>query len=358
MLSVSFVNEKGYRPSQEDFAVQNNPAVQNSSEAKQYLVQLYTKIRTETANMRPGSCALSAVLTPDFKLTVFNIGDSLACLYIIRGDSIELLQINSFHVEENAEERNRVISAGGRLENGYFISSCGVHQLGMYRFLGNSIITSPAKSSEPECFEVDLASIKLKEGDRLFAGFMSDGMYPTSGSLRRHLDYIRSVKNGMMPQIFNNIVKNIRCDTDDNYTFFLAELTNFEIDKAYAFHVFDGHAGCDVSKYAAVVAHSFAYNLSLPEQDVKVSQSAYLKSPELCHLSANAVLNLFPNIDVIPYIHVTPPSSSSSLATSTSGISIANNSSSISGASAAVGGQMTFASYVASQSSQTSSKST
>lgn len=81
MLNILSVNEKGYRPSQEDFAAQNNPAVKNASEAKQYLVQLYDKIRGDTANMNSGSCALSAVLTPDFKLTVFNVGDSLACLY-------------------------------------------------------------------------------------------------------------------------------------------------------------------------------------------------------------------------------------------------------------------------------------
>ena len=261
---------KGNRPSQEDYYFVKDCNVRTGHGAHALLEHAFEDAAEKTSNPRvtdkqgktwidgSGSCATVAILTPDRTLTVANLGDSPAILYVMhaKGDVIPY-RLNVLHKPDVPEEKKYIESGGGKVENGVGLDRAPVSyiripngRLAVSRAFGDKAF-GKLVSKTPSISQIDIDEY-VKPGDKAFLCVSCDGLFEKGATPEDYAKIIRehiynphsNIAELMQDHASNNVKSN------DNITVILAEIPppskNKEKNKekkSVAFGVFDGHLG-------------------------------------------------------------------------------------------------------------------
>jgi len=279
ILNESFNTRKGVgsRAKGEDTYVKMLCAgVKTGEDARLFLGHVYKKIATETKSCMAGSCAVTAMITDDKRITVASLGDSQVEIYVYDPETGRVTgeQVNKLlHRPSALEERQRLEAMGC----GMFINT--QNRLSPYvrgglaisRAFGDAGYQDLGLVSDPDFYVVDLMDPKYV-GKRVFLEVTCDGSFEKKANLEAHayaLEQIIKFKNAPnVAERINNMARNYGGSTDDMTTYFMElKIDELELSNgALAMSVFDGHSGRCVAQIAADIMGAYKIDMARESQ--------------------------------------------------------------------------------------------
>lgn len=276
---IFFASTIGSRRTQEDAHVCFKSPLKDSSQASDFLSKAYSEIGEEALKndkfRMQGSCAITAILTKDGKLTVANLGDSQVVLYLKNTSTSEVtsVQLNTLHNPLNLIERARILASGGEILHDRIMNRAINRTLALSRAFGDAAFTSSngvnyLVSYSPEIVVKDL--LPYLDSHEIYIEISCDGMREGNFKDTDISEYIAQERykiNFAKKFVIDAYVKG----SSDNITcFFIKVPSNLQsMESAYMFGVYDGHGGKDLSYHVAKEIESMNRSLCNKALDVR-----------------------------------------------------------------------------------------
>jgi len=238
--------------------------------------------------LEDGSTALLTHYSTDQKLTIANLGDSRAVLFIKKSDgSIDWIRLTNDQEPDDILEKARIVKNGGHVNkpkkegtparvirnDGDFLSVA--RSFGDTKFEGVSESTGDGGhtysgtnykkliSFKPDIYQYDIGEILAKQGEgaQVFLLNSCDGLYDhgkgNEATYAKALENWSNNKDDVQKKCSHNIAKYLRdyalaLGSHDNVTVCFSNITNAPLKSVFN-GVFDGHSGKIVSSIAAEV---------------------------------------------------------------------------------------------------------
>lgn len=248
--AIQYASFQGERDYQEDrFVLKSGAAPQTSAEAKRSLADMFHAIAKDTRDMKQGSTATLAMITPDHHLNVAYLGDS-PLMIITRDPNNGDIQIEAPlrpHQAKDPQEQERIEDAGGTV---LFDRIDGA--LALSRAFGDAAYLGV--STDIETYSRDL-SPDIQAGREVYVCIGSDGL--TEASSPQSFSHVLNAaiaegKQNRLAEIFATYA--YQSGSTDNITAMIAPITP-RLHETIAFGVCDGHGGHET---ADVVHKSFS----------------------------------------------------------------------------------------------------
>jgi|GEM_PF-3438249 len=272
----------GRRAGQEDAfvigAAKQDDGWENSVQVPSLLQKQFQEMGVQIRNYcidkdkgeRSGSTAIAAHYSKDRKLTIANLGDSRAVLFVRKADGeVEWIRLTNDQEPNDVFEQARIEAKGG------FVWRNRVNgQLMVGRSFGDVFIQAGGDdegkmliSYEPDIYQHDIAQILSDYGANSQAFLMTscDGMYDhgkgNEATYAQALtDWFSNAEEREKHK--NNMAEYLRdyaisLGSEDNVTVCISDITEAPLQSVVT-AVFDGHGG---SKVSAIAAEAFAQNV-------------------------------------------------------------------------------------------------
>lgn len=287
-VGVSEGNQKRRGRSQEDSFIigsakrdwRNSKKVPSLLEKK--FADLGSKIRSFGNQITDGSTAIISHYSTDQKLTIANLGDSRAVLFIYKNDgSLDWIRLTNDQKPLDILEMARIEGNGG------FVSKAGPYQnrvngsLSVARSFGDhrkefegvdELLNQNGNANgkklisyQPDIYQYDIPKI-LKEAENSQYAFLMtscDGMYE-NGNEATYANALKTWFNneGRVWEKWDNVAEYLRdyaiaLGSQDNVTVCFSDITNAPTEPLVV-GVFDGHGGCLTS---SIIAESLGEDL-------------------------------------------------------------------------------------------------
>ena len=287
-IEVYYSETVGERRTQEDSFIigsakegdwQDSKKVPSLLEKK--FADLGPKIRSFGDQITDGSTAIISHYSTDQKLTIANLGDSRAVLFIKKGDgSFDWIRLTNDQEPLDILEMARIEGNGGfvpreglyknRVNGTLMIArSFGDHGKNLEGIEANSNTPNGKKliSYQPDIYQYNIPEIlKEKHGSQAFLMTSCDGMY--DHGIGNEATYANLLKvwfkneNLVQTKWGNNVAEYLRdyaivLGSKDNVTVCFSNITNAPTEPMVV-GVFDGHGGCSTS---SIIAESLGQDL-------------------------------------------------------------------------------------------------
>lgn len=278
---ISFAETIGVNASrnQEDTALCQDTSLETSDQAAKFLANAYNEIgvaaRQKKEAIEQGSCAITAAITKDGKLTVANAGDSQVVVYVKNNKTKEVksVQLNTLHKPNEANERERIEDCGGKVEEVKGVSRvCQENEgrftpvLAIARAFGDKYLKGNGGefliSYKPEitCFDLNPY---LNDEYEVFVEVSCDGLREGGFGESQVTQKLKS--QNINQDIANSVLEDCSKVSLDNQTAFIIKVpTNLKkLEKGLLVAVNDGHGGKAISNLAANKMSELNQNLKL-----------------------------------------------------------------------------------------------
>jgi len=219
-----------------------------------------------------GLTAIAAHYSQDQKLTIANLGDSRAVLFVRKADEeVKWIRLTNDQGPEDVFEKARI-----EARDGYVVDKRVMGNLNVGRSFGDALEEGlyikgcdPKKliSYEPDIYQYDIPQILLDYDTKPQAFLMTscDGMYQTGrGNEETYADALKhwfSNEKKLQEEHGNNMAKYLRdyaisLGSTDNVTVCISDITKTP-KQSVVTAVFDGHVG----EVSAIAAEAFAQNV-------------------------------------------------------------------------------------------------
>lgn len=296
-LDISFADQEG-RSDEDAHAEGILQEVETADQAEKFLKDTFSDINYATIGKREGSCGIAVAVTKDGFLTIANLGDSQATLFLIKGEEVSHEVINTLHnpnVESEEKRLQNFAVSYGKGENFYFSNNyhsrigfrgCGI---AVSRAFGDNFFVNFGLSHEPELYKIDLS--KYEGQDKLVLELTCDGTYEGREN-KNHSEWIKEKKENLAHHINSEARKN--GSTDDLTTYvIIIDLNQIKyLQGAVIFSVFDGHGGYDVSEKACNILEDKLADLELKNYSTKDSRAEEEKRQKVEKTIAFGVSNV------------------------------------------------------------------
>ncbi len=277
---------KGLRPRQEDafFVGTLSPAFSsNAKDMPNNLQKMFVKFGglEPIRNSVAGSTALVACATPDGKLTLANLGDSRAVLFVRdkKSGAITFQRLTHDSDPADAYERSLVIKNGGYLDKDAYVGGPGgTRLLSMTKAFGDREVG--AGNLIDCCPDMHQYNLKREEDQEYFLYLSCDGAFEGGVCETNYAAAMEEwYKDKALQEKWPNLSTYLRdyalaLGSQDNVTVLLADIT--KVPKApLVAGVFDGHFDASVSATAAhylgnqLLNKEKAYMIQSPLSQVK-----------------------------------------------------------------------------------------
>ncbi len=236
---VQFAESNGRRKSQEDSTVCVETPLKTAKQAVNFLSETYVELSSSLKGETQGSAAVTAVITPDGKLSVANTGDSQVVVYVKDNSKappeVTPIELNSLHTVES--ETDAIRKAGGFILFG---------RVGGQFKIGRAFGDGGIVSSEPDITTFDLNPLLNNPNLQILVEVSCDGLREKTSKA----DLSAQMQNSDLENFASGFITDaFKKGSEDNLSCFVVLVPSNlrELDSGLVVGVYDGHGGREVS---------------------------------------------------------------------------------------------------------------
>lgn len=262
-IDVCYSEIQGCRKEQEDTFFVGTANISHAALSASTLQQMFLEFGEKISHNESGSTALLSCLTPDGKLTIANLGDSRAVLFVRdkKSGEVEFKRLTNDSDPADIYERGCIALKGAMVAAAKGLPAIkrvirpGVKGgLSMTKAFGDAKISAgKIIDYSPDLYQYQ---IDRKEDKEYFLCLSCDGcfnMSNTFGTIVNEDEYAKLLKESKSKDLISKQFKNyaLAQGARDNITVMVANITKNPRENLIM-GIFDGHNGAEVSSEAAL----------------------------------------------------------------------------------------------------------